>query len=142
MVSVEVLKTIYYGAIYPFISYGVEIWGAAADVHIGRILLLQKRAVRMMFGLGYTESCREVFIREKLLTVHSLYIFKLLTFFIKNKNGFSSCKDIHNHDTRNKDNFYVQRTHLKLTENSPFINGQKLLNRLPDSIKKKRRKGF
>jgi hypothetical protein len=136
LVSADVLKILYYGTIFPFINYGIELWGCAADVHINRILLLQKRAIRIIHGLGKLESCQKFFIDNKYFTVYSLYLYKLILFFVHHNKGHQTCSDVHQYNTRNKSNYFRQRTKLKLTEHSPFINGHIWYNKLPDQIKK------
>ena len=37
-----------YCFVYPYFSYCIEIWGAAADVHLQQIMKLQKRVVRII----------------------------------------------------------------------------------------------
>ena len=46
--NLHVLKNIYYSLIYSHIVYAIEIWGSAGDTELEKILMLQKKAVRMM----------------------------------------------------------------------------------------------
>ena len=44
----HVLKSIYYSLIYSHIVYAIQVWGSADDSELDKILVLQKKAVRMM----------------------------------------------------------------------------------------------
>ena len=46
--NINVLKNIYYSLIYSHIVYAIQVWGSADDTDLENILILQKRAVRMM----------------------------------------------------------------------------------------------
>ena len=46
--SDKALAIIYNSLIYPFLLYGVPIWGNANNVHIKSIYKIQKRAVRII----------------------------------------------------------------------------------------------
>jgi hypothetical protein len=65
---------LYYGLIYPLLSYGIVLWGHRAKELTRRIFVLQKRAVRYTAGLKHLESRRNPFINLKILTVYLLYI--------------------------------------------------------------------
>jgi hypothetical protein len=69
-------RMLYYGLIYPFLSYGITIWGQSAKALTRRIFILQKRTVRYIAGLKHLESCKDSFRYLKILTVYSLYIQK------------------------------------------------------------------
>jgi hypothetical protein len=43
-------KTLYYGLIYPLLSYGIAVWGHNAKANITRMFALQKRALRYTEG--------------------------------------------------------------------------------------------
>ena len=42
------LYMIYYSLIYPHLLYGIPIWGNADNIHINPLLVLQKKAVRLI----------------------------------------------------------------------------------------------
>jgi hypothetical protein len=73
-------KILYYGLIYPLLSYGIVVWGHANTT---RIFALQKRAVRCTAGLKHLESCRNSFRNLKILTVYSLYILETVLYVKK-----------------------------------------------------------
>jgi hypothetical protein len=50
-------KMLYYGLIYPFLSYGNVVWGHSTKANTTRIFALQKRVVRYTAGLKHLESC-------------------------------------------------------------------------------------
>jgi hypothetical protein len=62
-------RMLYYGLIYPHLSYGITVWGHSAKTLTRRIFVLQKRAVRYIAGLKHLESCRDSFRNLKILTV-------------------------------------------------------------------------
>jgi len=46
--NTNLLKNIYYSLIYSYLVYGIETWGSACETELKKILILQKKAVRMM----------------------------------------------------------------------------------------------
>ena len=49
-----VMKNVYYSLIYSHIIYAIEVWGAAFKTELNKVLILQKRAIRLMtFNDGF-----------------------------------------------------------------------------------------
>ena len=46
-VPFDILCTLYRSLILPYLSYGVIAWGRAAKIYINKLLILQKRALRL-----------------------------------------------------------------------------------------------
>ena len=46
--NTNMLKNIYYSLIYSHIVYAIQVWGSACDTEMNKILILQKKAIRMM----------------------------------------------------------------------------------------------
>jgi hypothetical protein len=67
-------KALYYGLIYPLLSYGIAVWGHSAKANTTRIFALQKMALRYTAGLKHLETCRNTFRNLNILTIYSLYI--------------------------------------------------------------------
>ena len=47
-VNNKTLKMLYYSLVYPHLNYVTEVWGSADPSYLNRILILQKRIVRML----------------------------------------------------------------------------------------------
>ena len=52
----KLLKTVYYSLIYSYIVYGIQVWGSACVTELDKILILQKRAVRIMTNNSHYSS--------------------------------------------------------------------------------------
>ena len=46
--NTKMLKNIYYSLIYSHLVYAIQVWGSACDTELNKILILQKKAVRMI----------------------------------------------------------------------------------------------
>ena len=44
----NVLKNVYYSFVYSHIVYAIEVWGSALKTEMNKILILQKKAMRLM----------------------------------------------------------------------------------------------
>ena len=47
-VNLHILIKLYYSLIYPFLIYGLLVWGSTYHTNINPLLILQKRALRIM----------------------------------------------------------------------------------------------
>ena len=47
-VNIKIMKTLYYALVYPHILYAIEVWGSAGITILNRLLVLQKRIVRLL----------------------------------------------------------------------------------------------
>ena len=62
----HILKLVYYGHVYPRLTYGLMIWGTASQSSLERLVILQKRVLGVICNLGFKESCREHVRREEI----------------------------------------------------------------------------
>lgn len=129
--SIETLKTIYFSLINSHMSYGIAIYGATSKKNLDRILLQQKKAVRIIFNLQRRQSVREYFSQLGILTVYSLYIFETIM-YIKNYQLAITSTVHHNYNTRiNRD---VEQHRLQFFEKKASFIGKKFLFALPNVI--------
>jgi len=49
LVPIASLLNIYWFLIEPYISYGLITWDQAANIHLNKVVILQKRALRLIF---------------------------------------------------------------------------------------------
>lgn len=73
-VGLPIMRRYYFGYIHSVISYAIMAWGASSECS-RRVLVLQKRAVRIMMGVDRLTSCRELFRECKILTTPCIYIY-------------------------------------------------------------------
>ncbi|CAH2252093.1 jg13882 [Pararge aegeria aegeria] len=76
LIYINDLPYLYFSYFHSIMSYGILLWGNAAD--ISTIFVLQKRAVRSIYKMGPRESLRDKFKDFKIMTVYSQYIFENL----------------------------------------------------------------
>ena len=71
--SYEAVLSVYHSLFMSHISY--DLWGSCKIDNLNSIFLIQKRAIRYLFGLNKTDSCKKYFKDHGLLTVPSVYIY-------------------------------------------------------------------
>jgi Reverse transcriptase (RNA-dependent DNA polymerase) len=131
--SINTIKTYYFSCFESQLRYGIIFWGNSSSSI--RVFRLQKRAIRYMFNLKYRETCRPVFINNRILTFPSLFIFEILKFVKLNIEEFTRQDAFHNYSTRHGGNLQHASHRLSLFESNPYYIGTILYNKLPTDIK-------
>ena len=121
----------YYALCYSHMAYGVLVWGRSTEWR--RIFVAQKRVVRLVFDLGWRESCRETFRRNGLLTLPCIYILKAVVYVKTYLHLFPTT--IHAYATRNTNCLKTSAHNTALFEKSPQYDFVKLYNKLPGEIR-------
>lgn len=125
-INFNTLKKVYYANIQSILNYGLTIWGSTTMENFNRIFTIQKRAMRIIYGVPPFEPCQNLFKNAKVMTLASLYIFGLCNFFLKNKDSFIFSS--HRHNTRN--NFIPYPTHFTTKfEKSTYYMVCKIVNK-------------
>lgn len=127
------LISLYYAQIESRLSYAICFWGASVNAQ--NVFLSQKRVIRCMAGVGISHSCRTFFLKYKILTVPSLFIYELAVYTFLNKDIFSTNKQVTQTFTRQSENLHVPFAKYQLGSKSPNILGPKIYNKLPTNIK-------
>ena len=105
----HVLLTLYRSLILPYISYGICAWGHAAETHLHKLLVLQKRALRLMFFAEPTTHAVPLFLETKQFPISFLLFeqMSLLMYDVHNnldpdntKNMFTKLSSVHSYQTR------------------------------------------
>ncbi len=122
------LKTAYFAYFQSIIRYGLVLWGNCSRVK--EVLVLQKKAIRVITNSELDAHCKPLFIKLKLQTVINLYIFDLICYAIKDKDNFKYNYDKHSYSTRNKDNVSIEYARLSKTCNSYPVVSLKIFNKL------------
>lgn len=122
------LLNIYYSLVYSHLSYNVVLWGNA--VNSRKILVTQKRILRNMFGINPRESCKGLFVDNKILTLPCIYIYKTLSYVKENILSLEKNSQYHNYSTRYCDLLCIPKHKSNKYEKSTNYSGLKLYNKL------------
>lgn len=66
--EMDSLLQIYYSLVYPHLAYCVILWGYSTVSNMQRILIAQKRVLRLICGLKPMDNCRPFFKSLRILT--------------------------------------------------------------------------
>lgn len=127
------LVSLYYAFAYSRLSYNVVSWGKS--VGWSRVFLSQKKIIRLIFNLKFSESCRETFKQKKLLTFPSIFILKCVTYVKSRLSDYNMLKNQHNYDTRHANSLLVPKHKTSKFKRSPDYSSITLYNSLPSHLK-------
>ena len=139
------LRSIYQSLILPYLTYGLTAWSQAANAHLNKLLLLQKRAIRVMYFLNPRTHAIPFFISSKILPIHLLY-FEAILHSMYDVSNNSAPKDfcdkfiktslIHSYNTRAAScgKYHIKFSRLNQQRNSFSCFGVKASNCLPSRV--------
>ena len=151
-INKKIMLTLYYSLIYPHLIYANEVWGNTFENQINRIVVLQKRIVRIICNEdrrldNYAlPDSNPLFRNLKILKVKDIFkskildfIFNCLTNQISNfSNWFYFLQDVQNRITRANANKNLYIPHIRTVRyggKSLKVTGPKIWNELPLHIK-------
>lgn len=132
-VDINVLKNVYFAHIQSHLRYGIIVWGNSSS--IPKLLILQKRAMRVMCNVNSRTHCKPLFREHRILTVVSMYVLDCLLYIRINLDDFARNNDVHDYFTRQHNFLRAKQCNFKFTINSFCEFGRKLYNLLPAKIK-------
>jgi hypothetical protein len=133
LMSLDVMKLIYYSYVHSVISYGIIFWGIS---HLSEsVFKIQKRIIRVITNSGRHDSCHDLYKKLQILPLPSQYIFSLLVFVNKNRSCYISNSEIHDINTCHNHKLHLPSTNLTLVQKGVLFSGSKIYNHLPLNIK-------
>ena len=86
----NVMGNVYYSLIYSHIIYAIEVWGSAFKSELDKILILQKRVMRLMSfndvfptTPGPISSTDPIFVKLNCMKVEDIYKYQVSKFVFK-----------------------------------------------------------
>ena len=140
----HILVMIYMSLIYSYINYCNIVWGSAYECHLKPLIVLQKKAVRLITNANFRDNSAPIFFNLKLLPISRIYHLNCLQFLFKvlHNDSFPYLNyrivynySTHNHITRNRYKLKPIRERLELCKNSYLSQSVSLWNNLDDNIK-------
>jgi len=77
------LIMLYYSFVYPYINYGLEVWGSVPKTKLVPILKLQKRILRITTFSPTRTPSSPLFSKFSVLDIYNVYIYKDVLFMCK-----------------------------------------------------------
>uniref|UniRef100_A0A8C6M4T9 Reverse transcriptase domain-containing protein n=1 Tax=Nothobranchius furzeri TaxID=105023 RepID=A0A8C6M4T9_NOTFU len=138
----KTLYMLYCAFILPYMSYCVEVWGNTYKSNIQTIIIMQKRAIRLINQEGYRAHTNALFIKTQALKFQDLVKFKTVQIIYKVRKGMLPIEISKwfleregRYNFRGKWNLKVQRVRTTLKRMSISIAGVKFWNELTEEIK-------
>ena len=110
------LINLHYTFAYPYFIYCNQVWGNAYQTNLEKIVLVQKRLIRLITWSPYRAHTEPLFVANRILTFKAINEFTIGVFMYKSQNGdlpeicdnsYQTHGDIHGRETRNADALYV-----------------------------------
>ena len=139
-----ILVNIYQSMIMPYLSYCNIVWGSCASTHLNRILLLQKRAMRIITGsapLSHTDPLFQKVNQLKVQDINNLqtvnfmfsYLHNLLPMFLGD--CFRENCSFVPYSTRQSNHIQIPKFKYEFSRTTIRYSGPKLWNSLESEIK-------
>jgi len=141
-ISKKSLRSLYFALFHSHLLYCINIIGCTSKTNLKRITILQKKAIRIVSGAGYSDHTEPLFnelrilpfekllLQAKLVFMHSIY-YKLSPPSFCN----TWIKNIERTDQpslRNNDDFYIPSVKLELFRRIPLYSFPTAWNELGD----------
>ncbi|KAI5731462.1 hypothetical protein M8J77_010354 [Diaphorina citri] len=121
----------YFSYFHSVMSYAIVYWGFSPQLE--SVFLLQKRAVRAVFGYGSQTSCRPLFKEYGILTIYAQVILDSCCLIHKVAPTLTKRSDIHGYNTKYKNN--IINSSNKIMDGSFLGEGIKYYNKLPKELR-------
>ena len=76
----EILKQLYYSLFYSFVSYGISVWGLTYKSLVQKLIVIQKKIVRVMTFNKMNAHTNPMFIQLAFLKIEDIRQLQLLSF--------------------------------------------------------------
>lgn len=138
------LLMLYSSLILPYLNYGIIAWGHTYSTYLDRILLLQKKALRIICHTSWRAHTDVLFFDNNVLKICDLYRYYLGQFMYKLENKilpyifydmFKKNQSFHNYPTRHSNEYHLPLTRTILTHSIFTSAGPTFWNTLENSIK-------
>ena len=120
----EILFILYSTLILSYLNYGVLAWGNSLKTQMGKLFIVQRRAIRNICTVNYRAHTNVLFHDNNLLKVEDIYFMQLGSFMynFSSKNlpsaltqMFKTNNEVHEYNTRQASSFHISRARTKFT---------------------------
>ncbi len=142
------LLTLYYSLIYPYLDYGITLWGSTHTSYVSKIYKLQKKTVRIITTSKYNDHTNPLYKKLKILKLEDIYKLKVAKYMYAFDKQIlpsplldiiSYNRNTHEYNTRNKDNPHIDTRRTIIASNSLRHKGPEIWYEIPEIIKSKKK---
>jgi Reverse transcriptase (RNA-dependent DNA polymerase) len=139
----HILLNLYYSLINPYLMYCNMVWASNYPSRLTRLIILQKRALRVITKSKKNSHTAELFASHGILTLDQIRILQTEEFMYRYShdllprtfaNYFTTGSVIHSHNTRTASAYRTIFAHTNTRKFSIKIAGPKVWNNLPTSV--------
>ena len=139
----ETLLNLYYALIFPYISYGIQVWGTAAALHLHMLHVLQKKIIRIVCGVHPRTHTDPLFKLLGIFNIDKTRDYSVGLFMYKFKkcklppifeDMFIKTSAVQSYSTRQAGSLYVQYAPTKKKQRNLRHYGTKLWNSLRNVV--------
>ena len=142
----KLTRNLYFTLVHPYVNYCNLIWASPVkSVQLERILKVQKKYCRLITFSNFVEHSRPLFVRLCILNVYEIHKLLLLSHIYAITNGLTKNEysqqyyivnsDIHQYNTRQKNNLHIPNCRTSTKQNTISFQGPKLWNSLPMDVR-------
>ena len=140
----SILLTLYYSLIYPYLTYCNMIWASNYPSRLNRIIILQKRIIRIIRRLPYNSHTDQAFAYLGILKLHQIKLMQTAEFMYRYTkrelpnafdNYFDLVMDIHSYHIRNPAQYRGEFARTNTRSFAIKIAGPSLWNSLPQVLR-------
>ena len=146
-VNLDILVNLYYCLIYPYLTYGIVAWGHTYQSTTNPLLILQKKALRLITFNNFQAHTNPIFLRLKILKFPDLVFLYTALFMhdyhsknlpISFKSYFTNVNQKHNYNTRlaSKYSYSLPKARTNYGKFNIKFSGVKVWNSICESKKK------
>ena len=145
--------TIYWALIHPYLNYGLVVWGQTSKHLFDKLLILQKRAIRLIYFTNSKVTPIPLFIKAQIPPLNLMYFQSIanLMYDVVHKNApinlcnlFTPVSNVHSYATRSAT---MKKLHIKSSRLNKQLNsfsrlGARLWNSIPLDTRNKSKFSF
>ena len=125
------LIKIYYSLVYPYLIYGVLIWGGAAYVHLHPLTVLQKKISKTITSSEFLAHTPPLFQETKILPIREIHQYLLTIHMFKLHSSNLLLYPDYSYNTRARNLAVPTFQRLTNTQKSVNFRGPLLWNSIP-----------
>jgi hypothetical protein len=136
--------TIYNAYIFPYIKYGIELYGNAKPTYLNKLQIAQNRIIKILFKKKFRDSSSDLLKDKRIMNCKCVNEYFILLFVYKQQNGllpaifdeyYHTTSQFHDHYTRQHEDLKTDFFRTDTGQNTLFYKGAILWNSLPKEIK-------